>query len=726
MKNSYKFNDKAFTDLLKEELLKDPQVSALIKELERLVITLAPTISKKILESFIKNVSSANTKSENKDATESKDFSKLKSSSLRRYYSLRRQSNKPIEDELNEELARRFSGYDKETKTFGHYNPDAKTKKTDWTQTKDIGLRQAYNHRIKNALPIETELDDELARRFPGYDKETKTFGHYKPKTKRNTKNLANTTDSNLRKNYLHRKKNNLPIEDALNEELARRFPGYDKETKTFRTNAQKLSNISDGALRHLYFYRNHKQLPIEDELNEELARRFSGYNKETKTFRHSTKPAEKPKVKDWASKSDTNLRQAYTYRQKNKLEIEPEFNEELAKRFSGYDKETKTFGNATPNKPVRKNAHKSVLTINKFILPIYSAVTGNNNKYSLFFDFGKKKSNLLKASQTNYELCLFDEMLQMAIVRKNSGQSSSLLYIVDIKKGKILNNFKQGVKIARYQAKEHKIFVAAEKTYSYTSVSRDSISYKHMNVPMSAETIKANSLQKNTILINKDGHETTCPLIKIADIQGLEKQNNLIETFLSGKKDEINNNNKNIVPIIKINSDKTDANNDKILEKTSIKQETKTPVSVKEKPVKEPKIKEIIVKIKQIKLTPDGFYNDVFINDKKVLSNHINTKIETFADDTILAIHGIVTNDSNYPITPMWVVYDTELKSRAPQIKQSLSKYYAQIKNVNEINGSIRLELTNKSNYLLNIERMKKIANGKKFVIQKEKQNEK
>lgn len=504
MKNSYKFNDKAFTDLLKEELLKDPQVSALIKELERLVITLAPTISKKILESFIKNVSSANTKNENKDATESKDFSKLKSSSLRRYYSLRKQSNKPIDDALNEELA----------------------------------------------------------------------------------------------------------------------------------------------------------------------------------------------------------------------------------KRFSGYDKETKTFGNAPPNKPVRKNAHKSVLTINKFILPIYSAVTGNNNKYSLFFDFGKKKSNLLKASQTNYELCLFDEMLQMAIVRKNSGQSSSLLYIVDIKKGKILNNFKQGVKIARYQAKEHKIFVAAEKTYSYTSVSRDSISYKHMNVPMSAETIKANSLQKNTILINKDGHETTCPLIKIADIQGLEKQNNLIETFLSGKKDEINNNNKNIVPIIKINSDKTDANNDKILEKTPPKQETKTPVSVKEKPkektVKEPKTKEIIVRIKQIKLTPDGFYNDVFINDKKVLSNHINTKIETFADDTILAIHGIVTNDSNYPITPMWVVYDTELKSRAPQIKQSLSKYYAQIKNVNEINGSIRLELTNKSNYLLNIERMKKIANGKKFVIQKEKQNEK
>lgn len=714
-------NEENIKKLLIEELIKNPQISKLISDLERAIVTLAAPIAKKILTNLVETINlekiDTKTNSEKEEISqENRDFSELKDLTLRKYYNNKKRNgqpiekdlneelarrfpgydketqtfgnnnwstvsdkslrnayryrtikNQPIEDELNEELAHRFPGYDKETKTFGNYIPGTKKKKTDWTQTKDIGLRQAYNHRIKNTIPIEPELDDELARRFPGYDKETKTFGHYKPKTKRNTKNLANTTDSNLRKNYLHRKKNNLPIEDALNEELAKRFSGYDKETKTFRTNAQKLSNISDGALRHLYFYRNHKQLPIEDELNEELAR-----------------------------------------------------------RFSGYDKETKTFGNAVQNKPVRKNAPRNVLTIKKFILPIYSATTGNNNKYSLFFDFGKKKSNLLKASQTNYELCLFDEMLQMAIVRKNSGQSSSLLYIVDIKKGKILNNFKQGVKIARYQAKEHKIFVAAEKTYSYTSVSRDSISYKHMNVPMSAETIKANSLQKNTILINKDGLETTCPLIKIADMQGLEKQNNLIETFLNGKKDEINNNNKNIVPIIKTNSDKTDANNDKILEKTPIKQETKTPVSVKEKPVKEPKIKEIIVKIKQIKLTPDGFYNDVFINDKKVLSNHINTKIETFADDTILAIHGIVTNDSNYPVTPMWVVYDTELKSRAPQIKQSLSKYYAQIKNVNEINGSIRLELTNKSNYLLNIERMKKIANGKKFVIQKEKQNEK
>ena len=310
-----------------------------------------------------------------------------------------------------------------------------------------------------------------------------------------------------------------------------------------------------------------------------------------------------------------------------------------------------------------------------------------------------------------------------MAIIRKKTDINSYLLYVVDLKKGKIFSSFKQGVKIIRYNAKTHEIFVAAEKAYSYTVISRDSTTHRYMNIPTYAETIKADSLQKNTILVNKDGKETTCPVIKISEQKDLEAQNQKIETFLISTSSE---------KVSTVNNTTT------TLETPKEEEPAKEEISTTDIPVPneqantitpeinygatEIKYQDLVVSVKQLKITLSDIYNDVFVNDKKILSNHVNTQIKLFGDDTILAIHGIITNNSDYPVTPQWMVYDAKLNSRAQKIKQVFSKYNVQIKNVSLAGDSIRLDLTNRSSCLLNIERMKKIAGNKRFVIKTEK----
>ncbi len=600
-----------------EELSKNSDFIDAIKNLERLIISLAPSIVNKITENLI-----------------------------------------------TERIANLLPSTKKE-------KPTRKSKKIDWSTVKDIGLRQAHSYRNKKGMPIEDELNEELARRFPGYDKGTKTFGH----NKKVSIDWSKLKDVGLRQAYLYRKKKNLIIEDELNEELACRFPGYNKETKTF------------------------------------------GHNKKVSI--------------DWSKQKDTSLRTLHNNLKKRGLPIEDGLNEELARRFPGYDKVTKIFGNAKkeqkskilkPLKNSQQEKPKTIVRNNNLKLPLFSYLT-NSNKYSLYFDNGNNTVNLLKASKAPYELCLFDEKIQMAIIRKKTDINSYLLYVVDLKKGKIFSSFKQGVKIIRYNAKTHEIFVAAEKAYSYTIISRDSTTHKYMNIPTYAETIKADSLQKNTILVNKDGKETTCPVIKISEQKDLEAQNQKIETFLNSTSSEKISTVNNTTTTLEIPKEEEPTKEETtavhIPEPKDQENKAKSEISYTSTEIK---YQNLVVSVKQNKITFDGIYNDIFVNDKKILSNHITTQINLLGEDTILAVHGIVTDNKKYPKTPQWMIYDAQLQSRAPKIEQTFSKYYVQIKNVTLAGDSIRLDLTNRSSCMLKIDRMKKIAGNKRFVIKNEK----
>lgn len=134
------------------------------------------------------------------------------------------------------------------------------------------------------------------------------------------------------------------------------------------------------------------------------------------------------------------------------------------------------------------------------------------------------------------------------------------------------------------------------------------------------------------------------------------------------------------------------------------------------------PQNKQFFVTKKTVKKQSDITYNDVFINGTKILSNHLNTEIKLLCDDTVLAIHGTITNNTKYPNTPTWLVYDTQLQSLAPQKTHSYSGYFIQIKHISDINGKINLFLDNKTTMILNTEKIKKLADGRRFVLERKK----
>ncbi len=628
------------------------------------------------------------------------DWTKSSDNSLRKAYIKRKKKNLPIENELNEELAKRFQGYDKETKTFGKYVKKIKNK--DWTKSSDKSLRLVYHYRKKKNLPIENELNEELEKRFPNYNKETQTFINYAKKIK--NKDWAKITDKSLRFAYHYRKKKNLPIEDELNEELTKRFHSYDKETKILRRNRiTDWTKSSDNSLRRTFSNRKKKNLPIENELNEELAKRFPNYNKETKIFDNASVIRNN---KDWAKATDNSLRIAYHYRKKKNLPIEDELNEELTKRFHGYDKETLTF--YKKNTTIKKDERN-------LILPLFYILTAKN-KYSLYINKYNKKVSILNSAAEPYELCLFDEKLEMAIIRKQSSKKSNSLYVIDLRNGKKFNTSIHLTQRVLYSAKNHEILLASEKNNYYTVVSRANILQKITNIPLYTETIKAGTMQKHTVIINKEGKEIIYPIIKIENQDNMDKLNLKITNILNGSD----------ITTLKPSKQQSEKN-EKILNSEAKKENvitTKNSEKKLETKTQENQIiyKNIIVTVQQTKITQEGTYNDIFINNKKLLSNHLNTEIKLFGDDTILAIHGTLKGNINYPDKPIWMVYDTNLRSIAPQVKQMFSKYFTYIQNILNYGDNVKIDLVPKSTTLFTKERLAHLAKGKRFLVEKSK----
>ncbi len=253
---------------------------------------------------------------------------------LRTTYAYRKRRGMPIEPELNEALAARFPGYDAEQKIFTGHNRNKST--TYWNAKSDKSLRATYAYRKKRGMPIEPELNEALAARFPGYDAEQKIF------TYRNRKKLTTywnaKSDKSLRATYTVRKKCGKPIEPELNEALAARFPGYDAEQKIFEIDWNTKSN---NVLRTTYAYRKKRDMPIEPELNEALAARFPGYDAKRQIFTYRNR---KKSTTNWNVKSDHALRSLYSYRRIHSLPIEPELQAELIARFPGYDAKRQIF----------------------------------------------------------------------------------------------------------------------------------------------------------------------------------------------------------------------------------------------------------------------------------------------------------------------------------------------------------------------------------------------
>ncbi len=142
---------------------------------------------------------------------------------------------------------------------------------------------------------------------------------------------------------------------------------------------------------------------------------------------------------------------------------------------------------------------------------------------------------------------------------------------------------------------------------------------------------------------------------------------------------------------------------------------------TAKPKPAARPTI-ELSVTLKPVKMTLQGTYNDVYINGKRVLHNHVDTELKTFLGGTILGVHGIVTDDPGLPARPVWMVYNTDLVPNKWVGKDKFSGYNVYVSKIGEGADVLRLIASNRAQILLELEKYQKLAAGRVFKITEEK----
>ena len=136
----------------------------------------------------------------------------------------------------------------------------------------------------------------------------------------------------------------------------------------------------------------------------------------------------------------------------------------------------------------------------------------------------------------------------------------------------------------------------------------------------------------------------------------------------------------------------------------------------------KSQKPNEISVYIEYVKSDLHGAYNNVYLNGKRILSNHYNTNVKLLFDGTLLAIHGIITDNRNFPKKPIWQIYDTNLKPRIALQKQKFSGYNIHATNISERDDALYLNLSNRCTAIIKRDRTIKEAGQKRFIITQQK----
>ena len=443
------------------------------------------------------------------------------------------------------------------------------------------------------------------------------------------------------------------------------------------------LSELPDIRLRQIYHQTKKSGTQIDNELNAELARRFPNYNPTTQIFKRG-RIANTNQSKDrFAKMRDTSLRTILGRYKSSGKEIPAELNSELARRFSNYNTVTQSFHRVHHKKQssVAPVATPHCEKSNVVHLPLYCKAT-RNGTFNLYTTNQNNGYPILTGASTPYDLCLFDDKTNIAIVRKKKGDNQFNLYVIDVNNHTVVPFSKYGLTSVGYEPHLHKIYMSQDSSRRFTIISDTDIIEQVYSMPMNTPQIKARTTLSNTVIINKSGNEVRCKLIQVATPDNMARQNNLLHHILH-----------NDEPVI-------------------------TPETVR-KNANAVQYQNITVTVKSIKTTLDGTYNDIYINGVKFIGNHVDTKIKLLCDNTVLAIHGTVVNNPKYPAIPTWMVYDANLRSRIPEYKQKFSQYNIYANGItNMSNGTAILELSNKAKVYLETERMKKIAQMRRFII--------
>ncbi len=549
-------------------------------------------------------------------------------------------------------------------------------------------------------------------------------------KTKSSSANWTNATKPALSSALFYRKKHNLPVEPELQQALAAAFPGYDPAThtikKTFTKRAVRTTNWAKSSKQTLCAalgYRNRRNLPVEPELNDALVAAFPGYDPALKKITKRTR-ARRITNTDWSTKTRRQLQVAFYNHKHTNKPISAEFNNALVATFPNYDAEKQSFVRIkkqkkaqTPQKSAstpdldaaqhndiqaqtpQKSASTPDKKLQNAILPLYSKKTISGN-YCLVFNDGTSERNLLTASKIPYELYFLDTKTKTAIVRKMSNKQNTVFYLLNYTSGKLFQDTATGVQHVAYTETTHDIYTKKHRDSSqyFLHLTRNGKTNEHvLQLPHDAKTLRPGE----TIIIDDNGNITTHPLVILGSASEHQQQNEIIKKITTPAS----------IP--------TSQTTETVAASITPEQPAQRTPSVPKKATTNTNL--LSVTIKPVKTTLDGTYNDVFVNGKKILSNHFNTEIKLLMNDTILAIHGIVTDNHDLPQTPIWQVYGPDLRSRIALQKQKFSGYNIHAKYVTETANGLRMELSNRCSCLLKTERLLKEAGQKRFVIQDE-----
>jgi len=475
-------------------------------------------------------------------------------------------------------------------------------------------------------------------------------------------------------------------------------------------------SNATPAQIRNGRMNRRANKQPLEPELIVALQKHFPNYDSATDTF--TKKPSIKKekehkekKIIDWASADRQSLRAAYYYRKKRQLPITPALNDALIAAFPGYDAQTQKFTHKQSPRTSKPQATKPTLSeAAEPLFPLYSIPTNYGN-YALHFNNKKVDNSLLVGATKPYEVCLIDTKTNLAVIRKTINPTKFLLFVINYKTGKILADVKNGVSIISYNPQTHELYARKHRDAPMPKwhISANKIVTKVINTPSNLPQIIAGQIKKETILVKDDGHISINPLLKLGNYDTNDAQNLAFLKILENPTAEtIPTPPPAIEPHVTPNKIRHDhiQNLQRSHSTHAVKKETS----------------EIPVYVEYVKSDLHGTYNNVYINGKKVLSNHFDTQLELLIDGTLLGIHGIVTDDKNLPQSPIWLIYDTSAHLRISQHMQKFSGYQVHAKKISERPDGLRMDLSNRSTATLKRDRILKEANNKRFIIKHEK----
>ncbi len=555
----------------------------------------------------------------------------------------------------------------------------SKRDKVNWSKKSNAALYSALNHRRRNGQEIELELSDALIDRFPTYDPQTHTI------TRRSNKitDWSTATDAQLKSARHNRHAAKKPLEPELIAALQEHFPNYDATTDTFISQGTDWSKMTKKQLQTAVHYRKRRNLDIPNEIITALEEKSAAPRKTTIR-------------EDWSDAPTQNLRAAYHYRITHNMPIEQSLNTALAAAFPGYDPETMKFtGKHRTHKkepviPTKQSAQR--------LFPIYS-VPSTCGKYTLYFNDGKTNEKLLIGGAQPYEVCLINTKTKLAVIRKTIDSTKFALHIIDYTTGEFIPESKSGAAIISYDTLTNNMHIKKyrDSAQPIWRISTDKSAIKTISIPTDHTKIMANQIKRETVLIDDIGNVSVHPLLVLDSCDNNEAQNATIEKMLSEAPERL------------------------IKSATSTK---KTTIISGQKNDKKPQsnFNEIPVYVEHIKSNLMGTYNNVYINGQKVLTNHFGTRIKLLQDGALLGVYGIVTNNSELPQSPIWMIYDTSIRSRITLGTQKFSGYQIHAKNIIDTAEGLRIDLSNRSIALLKHDRILNQAKNKRFVLQTEK----